>query len=210
MKWKFLNFVGMAATICGFLALAAPSAHAQMRPGMGQSPQPGMQQNNRMQQNNPMNNPQMNEQDRQQMDFIANARRNSKVETDLSKMALKNSSNDQVKQFANQVIAVNRKNDSSLKDANPQMSNMMFAAPVPSETKKAEKEMKKATGPDFDKLYIGQMDGYIKNDQQITAIAASTINTGNLAAVTMQMRTTADERMKELTQVAQSENLKPQ
>jgi predicted outer membrane protein len=211
MKWKFSNSIGPGIVMCGMVLAAVPSSQAQMRPGsMGQGQQPGMQQNNRMQQNNQMGNQQMNEQDRAQMDFVSNMRRNIKVETDLSKMAMKNSSSDQVKQFASQVIAVNRKGDSSLNDVNPQMSNMMFPAPVPSETKKAEKDMKKATGPDFDKLYIGQMDGYIKNDQQLTTTAAATIHSGNMAALVMQMRDTAAERMKDLTQVAQSENLKLQ
>lgn len=209
MKRKSLSFVGRMVAACGMLALAGASAHAQMRPGMGQAQQPNMQQQNpNMQPNNMMANQQMNQQDREQMDFVANIRRNSKVETDLSKMALKNSSSDPVKQFAYKVIAVNRKNDSLLEGANPQMSSMMFPAPVPAETRKAEKQMKKTTGSDFDKLYIGQMDGYIKNDQKLTTDAASAINSGNLAAVTMQLRNTADERMKELTQVAQSENLK--
>lgn len=205
VKKQVFRISGVAFLAGGLFLAAARGAQAQMRPGMGQQQQPNMQQN--MRPNNMMQNQQMNQQTREEMNFIANMRRNIKVEDDLSKLALKKSNSDQVKTFARQVIQENRTNDTSLNSANPQMSEMMFAAPVPSETKKAEKQMKKLTGPDFDKLYIGQMDGYIKDDKELTTQAGSTITTGNLASVTMQMRNTADNRLKQLADVAKSENL---
>lgn len=200
------------AVVATALFLAGTSVMlGQMRPGSmaGQSgnmnqQQPGMQQNN-------MQPGQMTPQNSAEANFVANMRRNSKVEADLSKMALKNSSNDQVKQFAQQVISENRRNDMALTSAansNGSLAEMSFSAPVPSQTHQAEKQMKKTTGTDFDKLYIGQMDGYIKNDQQLTTNASSGTATGNMGSVAMQLRNTADNRVKQLAQVAQSENLK--
>lgn len=205
MKKRVFRIAGTAFLVGGLFFAGAHGAQAQMRPGMGQQQQPNMQQN--MRPNNMMQNQQMNQQTREEMNFVANMRRNIKVEDDLSKMAQKKSNSDQVKEFARQVIQENRRSNTALNSANPQMSDMMFPAPVPSGTKKVEKQMKKLTGPDFDKLYIGQMDGYIKDDKELTTQAASTITTGNLASVTMQLRNTADSRLKQLTDVAKSENL---
>ncbi|MGC1783753.1 MAG: DUF4142 domain-containing protein [Acidobacteriaceae bacterium] len=207
MRQSVVRVFGAAALAGGLIFAGSSAVLGQMRPGMqSQQPpqQPGMQQNNMQQPG------QMNPQNTAEANFVANVRRNSKVETDLSKMALKNSGNDQVKQFAQQVIAENRRNDMALTSAtsNAGASEVSFPAAVPIQTHKAEKQMKKLTGPDFDKLYIGQMDGYIKNDQQLTTQAPPDVASGNMGSMTMQLRNAADQRAKQLAQVAQSENLR--
>src|SRR5665213_1605140 len=119
MRRNIFNFYGIATLSLGLL-LATPGALSQMRSGMaaqngnanpnGNMNQPGMSPG--MQPNGPMAM-----QTNADVSFFANARRNSKVETDLSKLALKNSSNDDIKKFAQQVISENRRNEMALTSA---------------------------------------------------------------------------------------------
>lgn len=141
--------------------------------------------------------------------FLSTMRRNNKAETDMSKLALKNSSNDNVKQMAQQVIAENRKTDMAL-GSTAETDHLSLDTSLPSQTRKAMKEMKKLIGTDFDKMYLSQMDGYVKNDRQTTQGAESAMNSSDLSALTMQLRRATDSRAQQLTQVAQSENLRPQ
>ena len=198
-----------AITLTAGLLAATPASVAQMRGGsMGAPPtQPGMPQNN------PQPNSPMGMQNNAEADFLGNMRRNIKVETDLSKMALKNSSNDDVKKFAAQVISENRRNEMQLTSAtssNPNLSGVPYAEDTPSQTRQAEKQMKKLTGTQFDGMYLAQMNGYVKNDQSATANASGNANSSDLNAVMMQLRNTADDRIKQIAQVAQSENFKLQ
>ncbi len=204
--------ISCAIVAAGLLA-TTPAILSQMRGGgtMGPPPQqsqPGMQPNNMQQPNGPMamqNNPEAM--------FIGHIRRNSKVETDLSKLAVKNSSNDGVKTFASQVISENRKNEmemTSTTASNPNLSNMSLAADTPSQTRKAEKQMKKLSGTPFDAMYISQMEGYIKDDQKTIGDASDTMNSSDMGSMLMQMRNTTDNRSKQLAQLAQSENIKIQ
>ena len=217
MRRNLLSWLSAGALTLGLLAslLVTPGAWAQMQGGatmggqqpgaMGQqgaSPN-GMQPNGNMGMQNPQSGAQAS--------FIANVKRNSKVETDLSKMALKNSSNDGVKQFAQQVIQENRKNEMALTTAdNANASGMPFMASVPDQTRKAEKQMKKMTGTPFDQMYLVQMDGYVKNDQKLVGDASENMNSADMGALTMQMRNTADARTKQIAELAQSENFKIQ
>ncbi len=218
MRRNILSLLSAAALTFGLLA--APNAWAQMRGGStmgGQQPggmnqqgtQPNGTQPNGMQPNGNMG--MQNPQNSAQAAFVANVKRNSKVETDLSKMALKNSSNDGVKQFAQQVIQENRKNEMTLTTAdNTNSSGMPFMADVPDQTRKAEKQMKKTTGTPFDQMYLAQMDGYVKNDQKLVTDASANMNSADMGALTMQMRNMADARTKQIGQLAQSENFKIQ
>lgn len=219
MRWNVFSFASAAMLSCG-LFLATPGALAQMRGGSsmgGQQPggmgqqQPGTSPNG-MQPNELGRQGMQGSQNMAELNFIANVQRNSKVETDLSKMALKNSSNDDVKKMAQQVIQENRRNEMALTSAasraNP--SGMLSSAPVPSQTRQAEKQMKKLTGTQFDQMYLSQMDGYVKDDQKIVSDASANMSSADMESLTMQLRNTADERMKQITQVAQSENFKIQ
>ena len=217
MRRNIFNFYGMALSL--ELLLATPGILSQMRSGGGMAGQNG----NMNQPGNPNQQPgmspgmqpngQMAMQNDAKVSFFANARRNSKVETDLSKLALKNGSNDDVKKFAQQVISENRRNEMALTSApgsNANTSGVPPTAPVPSQTHQAEKEMKKLTGTQFDAMYLSQMKGYVDNDQKIVSDASSMQNSADMGSLTMQLRNTADQRAKQIAQVAQSENIKIQ
>src|SRR5665213_366715 len=118
MRHNVSSFSSIALLMSGLL-LATPAVLAQMRGGgapiggqNGSMNQPGTSPNN-MQPNGGMqqqNSPQAN----MERSFLADMRRNLNVETELSKLAVKNSSNDNVKKFAQQVISENRSVDSQL------------------------------------------------------------------------------------------------
>lgn len=221
MNRSFFSFASVAMLlVCGgFLALS-PMATAQMNGGMPGGSPGGMQNGNM---NGGMNRPGMpgnqpngmigqqnSMQATMEQNFLGNMRRNSLAETQLSKLALKNSGNDNVKKMAQQVIAENRRLNNALDNSttNDTPNSLPFAPSVPSETRKAEKQMKKLSGTQFDQAYLSQMDGYIKNDKQLVQQASSGLNSPDLHVLTMQVQRTADSRMQQLQQVAQSENFK--
>jgi predicted outer membrane protein len=142
--------------------------------------------------NAPQNNTQMIEHN-----TFGNLRRNFDVETDLSKMALKNSTNDDVKKFAQQVIADNHRLSNQLIVPNAN-GEMMDAETVPAPTQKAKKQMKKMTGAPFDQMYLVQMDAYVKNDQQTAHNAAAMQSLAKVSEVGMQVQTMSDRREKQL------------
>lgn len=202
-----------SAVVAGVLVAPSPAMLAQMRGGgMGAPPpQPGMQQNTQPgMPNNGMPNQAMGTQNNPEAIFVGHIRRNSKVETDLSKLALKNSSNDAVKKMAQQVVSEDRQNGIQLTGAtasNPALQDLTFGEQTPSESRQAEKQMKKLTGIPFDQMYLSQMDAYVKDDQK-TINEASSLSSSNMGPVLMQMRNTSDDRAKQIAAIAQSENFK--
>ncbi len=215
MRQNLFHFSSMAMLLLGLL-LAIPGALSQMRNGAGMAGQngnmnqPGNTNQPGMTPNGSQRNGAMDAQNNPETGFVANMRRNSKVETDLSKLALKNSSNDGVKNLAQQVISENRRNEMALTSAtsNANASSMPLELPVPNQTRQAEKKMKKLTGTQFDGMYLAQMNGYVKSDRKIIGESSSVANSPDIGSLTMQMRNTADERLKQIAQVAQSENMK--
>ena len=209
MVQRFFSFLSMAVLGCGLLLLASPGAWAQAHGGYGGGQQPGGL-------NQPGTGPNgiVGAQNSAEATFVATMRRNSEVETDLSKLALKNSSNDDVKKLAKQVIQENRRDEIALtgasENANPGGTTPTFAAPVPSQTRKAEKQMKKLAGTQFDEMYISQMNGYVKNDQKMVSDASSSENSADMQSLVIQLRNTADQRSQEIAHVAQGENFKIQ
>lgn len=217
MKQNRIGFSG-ALILSGalFIVSACPLHGQRMGGGMGGSPQgqmggqpqpgasnPGMGNGpNGMGQQNGL-------QSAAERNFLSTMRRNNKAETELSKLAIKNSSNDDVKKMAQQVITDNHRMGSSLNNA-ASSANIPMGEDVPSQTKTAMKQMKKLNGTEFDKMYLSQMDGYVKNDQKTTTDASTSVNSPDVKAMSMQLRRLADNRAQQLTQVAQSENFKIQ
>lgn len=197
------------------LLTMTPAALAQMHGGasMGGAPNNGMNNSNNnmspdgMQPNGPTS-PENNQEMIERTTFD-NLRRNSDVETDLSKMALKNSSSDDVKKFAQQVITENRGLSHQLIIPNPN-GEMFDPEVVPSQTRKAEKQMKKMTGKPFDQLYLVQMDAYIKNDQQAAHNAEAMMNLPKMSEVGMRVRTMSDEREKQIADLTKEVGFKIQ
>jgi len=220
MKFAKVKVLGLAIIASGLMLVPVCPACAQRMGSMGGSPQgpmggqpgannPGMPGSNPNGMTGQQNMMQVN----MEQHFLGTLRRNSKAETELSKLAVKNSSNDAVKKMAQDVIQQNHKTDSSI------TASLSSAAPggamgmmtdIPSQTKKALKQMKKLTGNPFDMMYMSQMDGYIKSDQKLTSDASTQLDSTDMRAMTMQLRTVADNRAQQLAQVAQSENVKIQ
>lgn len=212
MKQNRLNFFRIVVLTAGLLLLtASPAARAQMaQPGqngsMNQNGQPNGMQPNGMQ---PMPG-QMGQQNPQQMEennVLDNLRRNMYVETQLSKLAEKQSSNADVKKFAGQVVSDNRglEDEVAMSMAN---NDTFFSPDVPSQTRKAEKQMKKLTGTQFDQMYLAQMDGYLKDDQTVGRRAVGMTDSSKANEVGMREQTLADQRQKQLTQLAAEENFR--
>jgi predicted outer membrane protein len=203
----------------GLLLLTmTPPVLAQMHGGgapMGGSPNSNMNNNNMnnnmspdgMQPNGP-NAPQNNTQMIEHNTF-GNLRRNFDVETDLSKMALKNSTNDNVKKFAQQVIAENHGMSNQLIVPNSN-GEMLDPETVPSQTQKAKKQMKKMTGAPFDQMYLIQMDAYVKNDQQTARGAAAMVSLPNVSEVGTRVQSMSDDREKQIADLTKEAGFKIQ
>jgi predicted outer membrane protein len=200
----------------GLLLLTlASGALAQMHGGapMGSSTNSNMNNNNpNMSPDGMQPNGTMGQQSSDQMaeqNMFGNLRRNFDVENDLSKMAMKNSGNDDVKKFAQQVISENHGISNDLTIPNPN-GEMMQSETVPSQTKKAEKQMKKMTGKPFDQMYLVQMDAYIKNDQQVANKAEEATNVPKVSEVGIRVRSLSDDRQKQIGTLTQETGFKIQ
>ena len=140
--------------------------------------------------------------------MFGNLRRNFDVENDLSKMALKNSSNDDVKKFAHQVISENHGLSNELIVPNPNGDLLIPPEMVPDQTRKAEKQMKKMTGKPFDQMYLVQMDAYVKNDQEVAQKAEAASNVPKVSEVGTRVRSLSDDRQKQIGTLTQESGFK--
>lgn len=213
---KFFSFSGVILLMGGLVCVTIPGARAQMmgaqQPagqmgGMqgGTMNHPGMQGNNIGPNGYPLQQNTM--QATMEQNFLGRMRSNSMAETEFSKLALKNSSNDNVKKMAQQTILDNREMDRSMIGSVTD-GNFPASVGLSSQAHKAVKSMKKLTGSQFDQMYLSQMDGYIKSDQKILRDSSMAVNSSGLQALMAQMRTMADNREQQLRQVAQSESFK--
>ncbi len=135
--------------------------------------------------------------------------RNSQIETQMSKMALKNSANADVKKFAKQMI----------KDNND-IGGRVFSAAItygyhlqidPSDaTSQAEKKMKQLTGTDFDKMYLVQMDAFVKDDKEVAAEASGTQGEGDVSAIGDRLQGLVESRAKQIPELTSAEGFKIQ
>lgn len=210
------NFLQASLLAPGLLLLTlTPAAVAQMHGGapMGGTANSNMNNPNGnmapdgMQPTGPMgaqNSDQMMERN-----TFGNLRRNFDVENDLSKLALKNSSNDDVKKFAHQVITDNHGLSNDLLLPNP-TGEVMDPETVPSQTKKAEKQMKTMTGKPFDQMYLVQMDAYVKNDQQVAHNAETAVSVAKLSEVANRVQSVSEEREKQIGTLTQETGFKIQ
>ncbi|HEX4020284.1 MAG TPA: DUF4142 domain-containing protein [Acidobacteriaceae bacterium] len=202
------NIVGMVV-LAGCLA-AAP-ALAQMNEGMGmpsnmgtqgqmQRPgQPQMPGNNMPGQQNNMNS--MVDQS-----FLRGVSQNAQIETNLSQMAIKNSSNDNVKKLAQQVILDHQQMSSELSDA-ANRRNIPLSDNLPGHVRKDEKKMQALSGNDFDQAYLKELDRYVKDDQSRAESVESATNSPDMRQLTMEVQSMAQNHTHEIAEVAKAENL---
>jgi predicted outer membrane protein len=208
------NFLKASLLVPGLLLLTmTPGALAQMHGGAPTGGAPNNMNNpngnmspDGMQPNGstaPLNSEQMMERN-----AFGNLRRNFDVETELSKMAVKNSSNDDVKKFAQQVITENHGLSNELIIPNP--NGDVIPEMVPDQTKKAEKQMKKMTGKPFDQMYLVQMDAYVKNDQKVAQNAESTMSVPKVSEVATRVQSVSEDREKQIGTLTQETGFKIQ
>jgi predicted outer membrane protein len=208
-NFNFLNASLLASVL--MLLTMTPGALAQMHGGapMGGAPNNNINNNNispdGMQPNGP-STPQSAEQMMERNTF-GNLRRNFDVENELSKMAVKNSGNDDVKKFAQQVISENHGLSNELVIPSPN-GDVMEPEMVPDQTKKAEKQMKKMTGKPFDQMYLVQMDAYVKNDQKVAQNAESMMSVPKVSEVTNRVQSLSDDREKQIGTLTQETGFK--
>ena len=210
--------IGSLATGLLLLTLAS-AAMAQMQmsptsPGNVNDNNPNMMKNNNP--NMPAygtepggNTGSQNGEDMLEQTLFGNLRRNFDAENDLSKMALKNSSSDNVKKFAHQVISENLGLSIDLNVPSPNGDRLMQPDMVPDQTKKAEKQMKKMTGKPFDQLYLAQMDSYIKNDQDV-ALQAEARTVPQVSELGARVRSLSEDRQKQIGTLTQESGFKSQ
>jgi predicted outer membrane protein len=212
-----LNFLKAGLLAPGLLLLAfSPAAQAQMH---GSAPMGGGSNNMNNNNNNnmspdgmqpngtmgPMNSDQMAEQN-----MFGNLRRNFDVENNLSKMAVKNSSNDDVRKFAQQVITENHSLSNELIIPNTNGDTLMPPENVPDQTKKAEKQMKKMTGKPFDQMYLVQMDAYVKNDREVAQKGQAGTRLPKVSEVATRVQTLSDDRQQQISTLTQETGFKIQ
>jgi predicted outer membrane protein len=214
MRRDNFSFLSVASLVVGaLLSTLAPAAVGQMHAPASMSGASNMNNNNNnmapdgMQPSGPRA-PENNEQMMERNTF-GNLRRDFDVENDLSKMALKNSSNEDVKKFAQQVISENHSMSNELVLPNPN-GEMMDPEMVPDQTKKAEKQMKKMTGKPFDQMYLVQMDAYIKNDQQVAHSAQTMMSVPKVSEVGTRVQSVAEDREKQIATLTQETGFKIQ
>lgn len=190
--------------------LAAASAKAQMggsgmgmpstmgSPG-GQMQRPGMPGSNIPGQQNNMNS--MMEQS-----FLRGIAENGQAEMNLSKMALTNSSNDNVKKLAQQMIQDHQRVDSDVSQA-ANTRNVVVSQSVPGRVKKEEKKLQELTGASFDQAYLKDLDHYVKDDQSRTEQVAGGSNSADIRELAMEVQNMNQVHNQQIQEAAKSENL---
>jgi hypothetical protein len=108
------------------------------------------------------------------------------------------------------VISENHGLSNDLYVPNPNGDMMMQPEMVPSQTKKAEKQMKKMTGKPFDQIYLVQMDAYVKDDQQVATKAGDATTMSKVSEVGMRVRSMSDDREKQISTLTQEDGFKIQ
>ena len=210
-KRNLFSSLGVALVAGGLACATTPAVQAQMGGGQTGGMQGGSMNRPSMPGNNTGPNGPMGQQNTMEatmeQNFMGRMRSNSMAETEFSKLALKNSSNDNVKKLAQRTILDNRRMDGAM-TGSATTGDVPMNSGLSSQAHKAVKSMKKLTGTPFDQMYLSQMNGYINSDQKVLSDSSIAVNSPDMRALMAQMRTLTDNRQQQLRQVAQSENFK--
>lgn len=207
MSRNILNF--FSVVMVSGLLLAAPSVQAQTQSGSPLAGQNGSLNRNGMspymKPNGPMA-PQNNVQFIERNTF-GGMSRNIRVETSMSQLALKNSHNADIKKFARQVIVNNRRIEDQLA-VPPSSDGPDFASETSIQTEQARKKMEKLSGTQFDQIYLKQMDGYVRKDQQAGHAAYAMMDLSKVSHVGSQVWALSNERAKQIATLAKEAGFK--
>jgi predicted outer membrane protein len=193
MMQRVIGFSGAVVLAAGLMASSTPAAQAQNagnEPGSNTAAKGGTQ---------------------GEINFLAHMRRNTKIETDISKMALKNSQSAAVKKLAKQVIQDNRKDEMAMTGAaspNPNLAQSYYVPKPPQQTVDSEKKLKSLKGSEFDRMYISMLAAFVQDDQKAIEQASQSMNDSELGPLIGQMKQRVEKRSKLLQQTAESEHLK--
>jgi predicted outer membrane protein len=193
MMQRVIGFSGAVVLAAGLMAFSTPAAQAQAsgnEQGHNSAAAGGTQ---------------------GEINFLAYMRRNTKIETDISKIALKNSQSNGVKKLAKQVIKDNRKDEMGMTGAaspNPNLAQSYYVHEPPQETVDSEKKLKSLKGSEFDRMYISMLAAFVQDDQKAIDQASKSMNDSELGPLIGQMKQRVEKRSKLLQQTAESEHLK--
>lgn len=132
--------------------------------------------------------------------------RNTTLETNMSKMAMKKSQNADVKKFAHQVISENNSLASRMFTYANRDGYLLRGGPAPAEISQAQKQMKKLSGTDFDKVYLMQMANLVNDDMRAVQDAGNPKDETELSSICAKVESQSTDRKKQITQLASGEN----
>jgi hypothetical protein len=183
----------------GLILTATAAALAQMsgRPG-GDLNRPGMQPD-------PLGSTQSSSLENLQRDLLSNILRDGNAETALSRVALEQSSNENIRKLAQQTIANNLTISKSLYSG-----ALGRICPVisqtPNQVLEMAKKMKELTGIQLDGVYLSQLQAYVRHDQKMMKDTRAFGSSPDIDGMVMQMRALADSRMHQIDQIASGES----
>lgn len=144
-----------------------------------------------------------------QQSILERISRNNQIETKMSKMALKNSQNADVKKFAKQVIKGNGGIAGQVFSATITY-HLTLEVNVPSATDAAMAKMKNLKGTDFDQQYLVQMDAFTKDDKSAADEASNVNGQGDVSEIGDRLQELVTSRQKQIPQLTQAEGFKIQ
>lgn len=169
--------------------------------------------------------PENRQQTQMERDILINLRRNIDVEAQLSQLALKHSSNADIVKFSQQILSENHTLVSTLpflefdgsvvptrgggaEDFPSPNDDLALSLQVPSQTQQARKQMKRLYGPQFDRMYLAQMDAYIKNDRKAAGSAAAMTSLPDMHEAGIREQALAEEREARISVLTAEEHFK--
>jgi predicted outer membrane protein len=198
------------AVLTGGLALAPLMAAAQMgqRPGMS-----GMGNNQQTattsapgQQPGAMPGQMGTMQSMMEQGLLHDVAQNSQIETAMSQMALKNSSNPEVRKLAQQVLLDHQKLASDL-SASAASRNLSLPSGITRDARKELKKMETLKGSAFDQAYLQQIKHYEGEMQGRLGKGLNMADSPDLRELSSEVQNMAQTHLKQTSGVAQAENL---
>jgi putative membrane protein len=205
MQANRMWYLAVAGALCCTPVLAQAGGGSMQQPTQqptqpGTSTSPGTQQTEQQQQMGGMNSPTGPAMDKT---FVKKALEGSMAEVQMGQLALQKSNDDQVKQFAQQMVDDHGKMVEQMKPAAEQMGVKVPDGPNKGQMKNMEK-MKALSGDAFDQAYIKDMvKDHKKDDSEFKQEAQSTQNP-QLKQLVMQSDQIIETHLQHAEQIAQS------
>jgi predicted outer membrane protein len=142
----------------------------------------------------------------EERDFFSNILRDGKAETELSKLAIQQSSDGQLKTFARQMISDNLRISQELYSGS--LGNICpVISQTPARVRDIVTTMKTLSGIQFDGTYLSQLEAYIEHDQEMIKGAPDFSNFSAMETTVSQMRLLAEHRTLQIGRLAEDDNI---